>query len=322
MKQYLDLLKNIMENGVEKGDRTGTGTKSIFGTQMRFNLQEGFPLVTTKKIHMKSVIHELIWFLKGETNIKYLKDNGVKIWDEWADKNGDLGPVYGAQWRRWKSHKQETVLLSNGCETDWIKPKEIDQLKNVIERIKTNPECRRLIVTAWNPADLPDMALSPCHCFFQFWTRPLTLLERKYLNIPYGSISSCSSSSLEENEKSAHDQLDKYGLPKYALSCQLYQRSVDSGLGLPFNIASYALLTHMIAQVTNTVAGDFVWTGGDTHIYNDHIEPLKEQMKREPYPLPTIKLNPDIKDIDDFKFEDIELIGYKCHPHIKMPVAV
>ncbi len=264
MQQYHDLMRHILANGTEKTDRTGTGTKSVFGYQMRFNLDEGFPLLTTKKVHMKSIIHELLWFIAGDTNIKYLTDNGVKIWDEWADENGDLGPVYGRQWRSWAA--------PNG--------QKIDQLAEVIKMIKSNPDSRRLIVSAWNPADVPNMALPPCHAFFQFYV--------------------------------ADGQL----------SCQLYQRSADVFLGVPFNIASYALLTEMIAQVCNLKAGEFIWTGGDTHLYSNHMEQVKLQLTREFRTLPKIKINPNIKDIFSFKYEDFELENYDPHPLIKAPVAV
>lgn len=263
MQQYLDLLRDIMQNGEDRNDRTGTGTRSVFGRQLRFNLNEGFPLVTTKKMFMKGVIHELLWMIAGDTNIKYLNDNGVHIWDEWADENGELGPVYGKQWRNWDGAYGET-----------------DQLGDVIERIKTNPDCRRLIVSAWNVDDLNDMALMPCHCFFQFYVA---------------------------NGK---------------LSCQLYQRSCDGFLGGPFNIASYALLTHMIAQVCGLGVGDFIWTIGDAHIYKNHFHQVAEQLTRKPYPLPTLVLSPEVKCIDDFKFEDILLAGYQSHPTIKAPIAV
>jgi thymidylate synthase len=263
MKKYQDLLKHILENGTEKTDRTGTGTISVFGYQMRFNLNEGFPLVTTKKIHMKSVIHELLWFIKGETNIQYLKNNGVKIWDEWADENGDLGPVYGKQWRSWDS--------KNG---------EIDQLKEVLKQLKNSPDSRRIIVSAWNVGELSDMALMPCHAFFQFY--------------------------VADNK----------------LSCQLYQRSADVFLGVPFNIASYALLTMMIAQECGLELGDFVWTGGDTHIYSNHLEQVNLQLSRSPKALPKMLLNSEIKSIFDFKYEDFTLENYDPHPLIKAPVAV
>lgn len=274
MKQYIDLVRHVMENGHQKGDRTGTGTKSVFGYQMRFDLNEGFPMVTTKKLHLKSIIYELLWFLKGDTNIQYLKENGVKIWDEWADANGDLGPVYGHQWRNWNSE-------------------EIDQISDLIKELKTNPNSRRLLVSAWNPSVLPDTtktfeenvannkaALPPCHAFFQFY-----VAEGK-------------------------------------LSCQLYQRSADIFLGVPFNIASYALLTMMIAQVCNLGVGEFIHTFGDAHIYNNHFEQIELQLSREPRPLPTMILNPSIKNIFDFTFEDFTLEGYDPHPAIKGVVAV
>lgn len=264
MQQYLHLLQHILDNGAQKNDRTGTGTISCFGYQMRFNLQEGFPLVTTKKLHLKSIIYELLWFLKGDTNIKYLNENGVNIWNEWADEKGELGPVYGKQWRCWQS--------ADG--------KVIDQISDVIEQIKKNPDSRRLIVSAWNVGELPQMALMPCHSLFQFY-----VAEGK-------------------------------------LSCQLYQRSADVFLGVPFNIASYALLTMMIAQVCNLQYGDFVHTFGDVHLYNNHIEQAKLQLSRTPYPLPTMKINPEVKNIFDFKFEDFTLENYQFHPHIKAQVAV
>jgi thymidylate synthase len=264
MQAYLDLLKHILENGAEKTDRTGTGTKSVFGYQMRFDLQKGFPMVTTKKLHLKSIIYELLWFLKGDTNIAYLKENGVRIWDEWADENGNLGPVYGHQWRSWTGADGKTY----------------DQIKDVLHQIKTNPDSRRMIVNAWNVSDLPKMALSPCHALFQFYVA---------------------------NGK---------------LSCQLYQRSADVFLGVPFNIASYALLTMMIAQVTGLQPGDFIHTFGDVHLYNNHIEQAQLQLTRDPYPLPTMKLNPEVKDLFDFRFEDFTLENYQSHPHIKAPVAV
>ncbi|MEC7063364.1 MAG: thymidylate synthase [Bacteroidota bacterium] len=274
MKQYHDLLKHILENGTQKGDRTGTGTISCFGYQMRFNLSEGFPLLTTKKLHLKSIIHELLWFIKGETNIQYLKDHKVRIWDEWADENGDLGPVYGHQWRNWNSEG-------------------IDQIEVLIDQIKSNPNSRRMIVSAWNPSVLPDTsksftenvkngkaALPPCHAFFQFYVS-----EGK-------------------------------------LSCQLYQRSADTFLGVPFNIASYALFTMMIAQVTDLQPGDFVHTFGDVHLYNNHIDQAKEQLSRDTRPLPQMNINPKIKDITAFTFEDFELINYDPHPHIKAAVSI
>jgi len=264
MQQYLDLVRHIIEKGTDKTDRTGTGTRSIFGYQMRFNLQDGFPMVTTKKLHLRSIIHELLWFLKGETNIKYLKDNGVGIWDEWANEEGDLGPVYGKQWRSWSG--------ADG--------KVYDQITDLITQIKKTPDSRRLIVSAWNVAELPQMALMPCHTIFQFY-----VADGK-------------------------------------LSCQLYQRSADVFLGVPFNIASYALLTLMVAQVCDLEPGDFVHSFGDVHLYNNHFEQAKLQLSRDPYPLPTMKINPGVKDIFGFSFEDFTLEGYQSHPGIKAPVAV
>lgn len=273
MQQYHALLQHILDNGTDKSDRTGTGTRSVFGYQMRFDLKEGFPLVTTKKVHLRSIIHELLWFLKGETNIAYLKENGVSIWDEWADENGELGPVYGKQWRSWEG--------ANGVV--------VDQVKDLIAQIKKNPDSRRLIISAWNVADLPKMALMPCHTMFQFYVAPPNPLK---------------------------------GEQKPKLSCQLYQRSADVFLGVPFNIASYALLTMMIAQVCGLEYGEFVHTFGDVHIYSNHMEQVQLQLSRTPYPLPTMKLNPSVKDIFEFKFEDFTLENYQSHPAIKAPVAV
>lgn len=264
MRQYLYLMKHVLEHGTKKNDRTGTGTVSVFGYQMRFNLQQGFPLVTTKKCHVKSIIYELLWFLRGDTNIRYLKENGVSIWDEWANEKGDLGPVYGKQWRSWAAPDGRTI----------------DQLSQVIDQIKRNPDSRRLIVSAWNVGELDQMALAPCHAFFQFY-----VADGK-------------------------------------LSCQLYQRSADIFLGVPFNIASYALLTMMVAQVCNLEAGDFVHTFGDAHLYLNHLEQAQLQLSREPRPLPTMRINPSVKNIFDFKFEDFTLEGYDPHPPIKAPVAV
>ncbi|GAB4346534.1 MAG: thymidylate synthase [Gammaproteobacteria bacterium] len=277
MRQYLDLMRRIIETGVEKGDRTGTGTLSVFGHQMRFDLTEGFPLVTTKKLHLRSIIHELLWFLKGDTNIAYLKENGVSIWDEWADEAGNLGPIYGYQWRSWPT--------PDG--------RHIDQISEVVETLKNNPNSRRILVSAWNVADLPDesvspqenvrngrMALAACHTFFQFY------------------------------------------VAEGRLSCQLYQRSADTFLGVPFNIASYALLTLMMAQVTGLQPGEFIHTFGDAHLYLNHLDQAREQLSRRPYPLPRMKLNPEVRSIFDFVYDDFELIGYQAHPHIKAPVAV
>ncbi|MEO7308048.1 MAG: thymidylate synthase [Ferruginibacter sp.] len=275
MQQYLDLVKHIMETGTDKSDRTGTGTRSVFGYQMRFNLADGFPLVTTKKCHLKSIIYELLWFLQGDTNINYLKEHHVKIWDEWADENGDLGPVYGKQWRSWAG--------ADGVE--------VDQVKDLIHQLKTNPDSRRMIISAWNVADLPKMKLMPCHCLFQFYTSPPTPLQKER------------------------------GV-KGSLSCQLYQRSADVFLGVPFNIASYALLTMMVAQVCDMEPGEFVHSFGDVHLYNNHFEQASLQLSRTPFPLATMKINPAVKDIFDFKFEDFELLNYESHPAIKAPVAV
>ena len=269
MQQYHSLLQHIIDTGADKEDRTGTGTRSVFGYQMRFDLNAGFPLVTTKKLHLKSIIYELLWFLKGETNIKYLKDNGVKIWDEWADDEGNLGPVYGQQWRSWQGADGRTF----------------DQIADVIHQLKTNPDSRRIIVNAWNVGDLQEMKLMPCHCLFQFYT-----------------------------------SVGKEG--KRKLSCQLYQRSADVFLGVPFNIASYALLTMMIAQVCDMDLGDFVHSFGDVHLYKNHFEQAAEQLSRTPFPLPTIRINPAIKNIDDFNFEDFELLNYQSGAAIKAPVAV
>lgn len=264
MRQYLNLLQHIMDHGNEKSDRTGTGTKSVFGYQMRFDLKEGFPMVTTKKLHLKSIIYELLWFLNGDTNVKYLQENGVRIWNEWADENGSLGPIYGKQWVAWETRDG----------------RKINQIAQAVEQIKNNPDSRRIIVNAWNVGDLPDMKLSPCHAMFQFYVA---------------------------NGK---------------LSCQLYQRSADVFLGVPFNIASYALLTLMMAQVCDLEPGDFVHSFGDTHIYSNHLKQVRLQLSREPRPLPKMQINPDVKDIFGFKFEDFKLIDYNPHPHIKAPVAV
>ncbi len=264
MQQYLDLLRHVLANGDQKEDRTGTGTRSVFGHQTRYDLTQGFPIVTTKKLHLRSIIHELLWFLKGDTNIKYLQDNKVSIWDEWADEKGDLGPVYGSQWRQWQQ--------ADGSH--------IDQISHLIKQIHANPDSRRLIVSAWNVGEIDNMALPPCHAFFQFYVA---------------------------NGK---------------LSCQLYQRSADLFLGVPFNIASYALLTHMVAQVTNLTVGDFIHTLGDAHIYSNHLEQVKLQLSRKPHPLPRLTINPDVSDIFEFKYEDFELLDYACDDPIRAPVAV
>jgi len=264
MDTYLELMRHILDEGVDKGDRTGTGTKSVFGYQMRFDLSKGFPMVTTKKLHLPSIVHELLWFLKGETNVGYLQENGVRIWNEWADEEGNLGPVYGKQWRRWEAKDGRII----------------DQVQQAIDTIKSNPNSRRIIVSAWNVGELDDMALMPCHAFFQF-------------HVAEGR-----------------------------LNCQLYQRSADVFLGVPFNIASYALLTHMMAQVCGLEAGTFVHTLGDAHLYNNHLEQARLQITREPLPLPRLVLNPDVADIDEFTYEDIKVVGYEHHPHIKAPISV
>jgi thymidylate synthase len=279
MKQYLDILNRILTEGTQKGDRTGTGTISIFGTQSRYNLADGFPLLTTKKLHLKSIIYELLWFLQGDTNVKYLQEHGVRIWNEWADENGELGPVYGHQWRSWPDYNGGVI----------------DQIQYVVDQLKNNPDSRRMIVSAWNVAEVNKMALPPCHTIFQFYTAPIT----------------------DSQELTANGQK-----PKRRLSLQLYQRSADTFLGVPFNIASYALLLQMMAQVCDMVPGDFIHTTGDTHLYLNHIEQAKLQLTREPRPLPTMKINPDVKSIFDFKFEDFELEGYDPHPHIKAEVSV
>jgi len=264
MQQYLDLMAHVRQHGVRKDDRTGTGTLSVFGHQMRFDLGAGFPLVTTKKLHLRSIIYELLWFIRGETNVKYLRDNKVTIWDEWADAQGDLGPVYGAQWRSWPARDGSTI----------------DQLAEVVARIRKSPDSRRLIVTAWNPADVDKMALPPCHCLFQFY------------------------------------------VAEGRLSCQLYQRSADIFIGVPFNIASYALLTHMVAQVTGLKAGEFIHTLGDAHLYLNHLAQADEQLRRKPMALPRLIIKRDVKSLDDFRYEDFEIAGYEAHPHIAAPVAI
>jgi len=264
MRTYLDLMRHVLEHGTPKSDRTGTGTRSVFGWQMRFNLADGFPMVTTKKLHLKSIVHELLWFLSGSTNVAYLREHGVTIWDEWADAQGELGPVYGHQWRSWPNPEGG----------------HIDQITDLMKRLRADPDSRRLIVSAWNPADLPKMALSPCHALFQFY------------------------------------------VADGRLSCQLYQRSADIFLGVPFNIASYALLTEMVAQQCDLKPGDFIWTGGDCHLYNNHLDQAREQLAREPYPLPRLELRRKPASIFDYRFEDIAITGYQSHPHIKAPVAV
>lgn len=368
MQQYLDLMSHVQLNGVNKEDRTGTGTRSVFGHQMRFDLSEGFPLVTTKKCHLKSIIHELLWFLQGDTNIRYLKENGVRIWDEWADENGDLGPVYGYQWRSWpvvrETSKEINLTIAERCEEanqygDYYRqlgeayalrsnddrrgalmalskrldamgiPKArrvpsvysgaIDQISNIVKTLKTNPDSRRIIVSAWNPALVDEMALPPCHALFQFYSAPMTMNERLRLA---GGLESFNLDPGLHTQDEILAILDQKAIPTRKLSCQLYQRSADIFLGVPFNIASYALLTMMLAQVTDHALGDFIWTGGDCHLYNNHEEQVNLQLTRKPLPLPVMRLNPEVRDLFAFKFEDFTLEGYESWPAIKAPVAV
>lgn len=344
MKQYLALMQDILDNGVVKKDRTGVGTLSVFGRQLRFDLKEGFPLVTTKKVHLKSIIHELLWFLNGDTNVKYLQENGVKIWNEWANAEGELGPVYGKQWREWRDCKvvechdvgRTQQLMQRGYKyignmkedgtTYLVYEKPHDQISKVIQQLREDPDSRRIIVSAWNVADLDDMALNPCHNYFQFYTTEMTLLERldwyeanepeKFANAPLINHEDI------DNEERLHETLDREGIPRRKLSCFYMMRSNDYLLGAPFNVASYALLTHMIAQQLNMVPDELVYSGVDVHLYSNHLEQAKLQLTREPYPLPklVIKRKPD--SIFDYKYEDFELVGYQAHPHIAAPVAV
>ena len=322
MKQYLDLLQHVLDHGTERLDRTGTGTVGVFGYQMRFDLGKGFPLLTTKKLHLRSIIYELLWFLRGETNIQYLHDHKVSIWDEWADENGDLGPVYGSQWRSWPDGK------GGG----------IDQIANVVEQIKANPYSRRLMVTAWNPAEIEEMALPPCHCLFQFYVEPpqaaqqgvkgsekgVTRSERTNVSVDNFDASKADNDTIVSSLPftSSHSPSLQEEPPKGRLSCQLYQRSADIFLGVPFNIASYALLTMMMAQVCGLEPGDFVHTFGDAHIYKNHLDQVRLQLTREPRPLPTMKINPAVKDIFGFQYEDFTLENYDPHPHIRGEVSV
>lgn len=339
MKQYLALMQDILDNGVVKNDRTGVGTLSVFGRQLRFDLREGFPLVTTKKVHLKSIIHELLWFLNGDTNVKYLQENGVKIWNEWSDEEGNLGPVYGKQWREWRDCKvvechdvgRTQQLMQRGYNyignmkengtTYLVYEKAHDQISKVIQQLREDPDSRRIIVSAWNVSDLDDMALNPCHNYFQFYTTEMTVLERlnwfeenepeKFANTP-----------LNNDEKVLHETLDREGIPRRKLSCFYMMRSNDYLLGAPFNIASYALLTYMVAQQLNMVPDELVYSGVDVHLYSNHLEQAKLQLTREPYPLPklVIKRKPD--SIFEYKYEDFELVDYQAHPHIAAPVAV
>jgi thymidylate synthase len=311
MEQYKSLVEKVLNEGVEKEDRTGTGTKSLFGHQMRFDLSEGFPLVTIKKTHWKSMVHELLWFLKGDTNIKYLQDNNVRIWNEWADENGNLGPVYGKQWVNWGEKGNKYSKYNDYKEG-------INQINNIIETIKTDPTSRRMIVSAWNVGELDEMALAPCHAFFQFNCTPLTFNERLDIYTErWNRLKLVDTADVKDDKK-----LDDRGIPRYRLDLQLYQRSVDTFLGLPFNIASYSLLLMMVAHCTNTVPGEFVWTGGDCHLYSNHIEQAELMLTRDPKPLPKVELNPHINDIFEFEFEDFRLTGYEPHPVIKAQVAV
>lgn len=339
MKQYLALMQDILDNGVVKKDRTGVGTLSVFGRQLRFDLKEGFPLVTTKKVHLKSIIHELLWFLNGDTNVKYLQENGVKIWNEWSDEEGNLGPVYGKQWREWRDCKvvechdvrRTQQLMQRGYKyignikedgtTYLVYEKPHDQISKVIHQLREDPDSRRIIVSAWNVSDLDDMALNPCHNYFQFYTTEMTVLERlnwfeenqpeKFARTPLNNV-----------EKLIHEILDREGIPRRKLSCFFLMRSNDVFLGLPFNIASYALLTHIVAQQLNMVPDELVYSGVDVHLYSNHLEQAKLQLTREPYPLPKLVIKRKPVSIFDYKYEDFELVGYQAHPHIAAPVAV
>lgn len=344
MKQYLALMQDILDNGVVKKDRTGVGTLSVFGRQLRFDLKEGFPLVTTKKVHLKSIIHELLWFLNGDTNVKYLQENGVKIWNEWSDEEGNLGPVYGKQWREWRDCKvvechdvrRTQQLMQRGYKyignmkedgtTYLVYEKPHDQISKVIQQLREDPDSRRIIVSAWNVGDLDDMALNPCHNYFQFYTTEMTLLERldwyeanepeKFANAPLINHEDI------DNEERLHETLDREGIPRRKLSCFYMMRSNDVALGKPFNIASYALLTHIVAQQVNMVPDELVYSGVDVHLYLNHIDQIKLQLTREPYPLPKLVIKRKPESIFDYKYEDFEVVGYQSHPHIAMPVAV
>ena len=344
MKQYLALMQDILDNGVVKKDRTGVGTLSVFGRQLRFDLKEGFPLVTTKKVHLKSIIHELLWFLNGDTNVKYLQENGVKIWNAWSDEEGNLGPVYGKQWREWRDCKvvechdvrRTQQLMQRGYKyignmkedgtTYLVYEKAHDQISKVIQQLREDPDSRRIIVSAWNVGDLDDMALNPCHNYFQFYTTEMTLLERldwyeanepeKFANAPLINHEAI------DNEERLHETLDREGIPRRKLSCFFLMRSNDVFLGFPFNIASYALLTHIVAQQLNMVPDELVYSGVDVHLYSNHLEQAKLQLTREPYPLPKLDIKRKPDSIFDYKYEDFELVGYQAQPHIAAPVAV
>lgn len=344
MKQYLALMQDILDNGVVKKDRTGVGTLSVFGRQLRFDLKEGFPLVTTKKVHLKSIIHELLWFLNGDTNVKYLQENGVKIWNAWSDEEGNLGPVYGKQWREWRDCKvvechdvrRTQQLMQRGYKyignmkedgtTYLVYEKAHDQISKVIQQLREDPDSRRIIVSAWNVADLDDMALNPCHNYFQFYTTEMTLLERldwyevnepeKFANAPLINHEDI------DDEERLHETLDREDIPRRKLSCFYMMRSNDVALGKPFNIASYALLTHVVAQQVNMVPDELVYSGVDVHLYLNHLDQIKLQLTREPYPLPKLVIKRKPESIFDYKYEDFEVVGYQSHPHIAMPVAV
>lgn len=344
MKQYLALMQDILDNGVVKKDRTGVGTLSVFGRQLRFDLKEGFPLVTTKKVHLKSIIHELLWFLNGDTNVKYLQENGVRIWNEWANAEGELGPVYGKQWREWRDCKvvechdvrRTQQLMQRGYKyignmkedgtTYLVYEKPHDQISKVIQQLREDPDSRRIIVSAWNVADLDDMALNPCHNYFQFYTTEMTLLERLdwyEINEPekFASAPLINHEDIDDEER-LHETLDREGIPRRKLSCFYMMRSNDYLLGAPFNVASYALLTHMIAQQLNMVPDELVYSGVDVHLYSNHLEQAKLQLTREPYPLPKLVIKRKPVSIFDYKYEDFELVNYQAHPHIAAPVAV
>lgn len=344
MKQYLALMQDILDNGVVKKDRTGVGTLSVFGRQLRFDLKEGFPLVTTKKVHLKSIIHELLWFLNGDTNVKYLQENGVKIWNEWANEEGNLGPVYGKQWREWRDCKvvechdvgRTQQLMQRGYKyignmkedgtTYLVYEKAHDQISKVIQQLREDPDSRRIIVSAWNVADLDDMALNPCHNYFQFYTTEMTLLERLdwyEVNEPekFASAPLINHEDIDDEER-LHETLDREGIPRRKLSCFYMMRSNDYLLGAPFNVASYALLTHIVAQQLNMVPDELVYSGVDVHLYSNHLEQAKLQLTREPYPLPKLVIKRKPVSIFDYKYEDFELVGYQAHPHIAAPVAV
>ncbi|EEC1560685.1 thymidylate synthase [Salmonella enterica] len=344
MKQYLALMQEILDNGVVKKDRTGVGTLSVFGRQLRFDLKEGFPLVTTKKVHLKSIIHELLWFLNGDTNVKYLQENGVRIWNEWANAEGELGPVYGKQWREWRDCKvvechdvrRTQQLMQRGYKyignmkedgtTYLVYEKAHDQISKVIQQLREDPDSRRIIVNAWNVADLDDMALNPCHNYFQFYTTEMTLLERLdwyEVNEPekFASAPLINHEDIDDEER-LHETLDREGIPRRKLSCFYMMRSNDYLLGAPFNVASYALLTHIVAQQLNMVPDELVYSGVDVHLYSNHLEQAKLQLTREPYPLPKLVIKRKPVSIFDYKYEDFELVGYQAHPHIAAPVAV